>query len=151
MDQATRADAVWRGDVAAAIAVLETNRAEVRNEAKPDDRIDYLRAWSSQIPNFRQWRIDRGEIGGGQVEKGKDLNVSWRQKIETRTGARQEGCVSHVAHADVQRGLGPVLAETGGPAAPGNLTQGLYALTSLVVKSILDLDNTPGVSLTRRA
>ena len=33
---------LWRGDVEGAIAVLETQRAEAKNEAKLDELIAYL-------------------------------------------------------------------------------------------------------------
>ena len=71
---------LWRGDVPAAIAVLEAQRGEARNEAKLDELLGYLQARAPWIPNFRQRRIDRQYIGSGHVEKANDLIVARRQK-----------------------------------------------------------------------
>jgi len=71
---------LWRGDVAAAITVLETHRSAARNEAKLDELIGYLQARAPWIPNYRQRRIERQYIGSGHVEKANDLIVARRQK-----------------------------------------------------------------------
>ncbi len=71
---------LWRGDVTAAISVLEAQRCEARNEEKLDELIAYLRARAPWIPNYRQRRIDRQYIGSAHVEKANDLIVARRQK-----------------------------------------------------------------------
>jgi hypothetical protein len=71
---------LWGGDVQGAIAVLEAERAESKNEAKLDELIGYLQARQAWIPNYRQRRIERKYIGSGQVEKANDLIVARRQK-----------------------------------------------------------------------
>jgi len=71
---------LWGGDVQGAIAVLEAERAESKNEAKLDELIGYLQARQAWIPNYRQRRIERKYIGSGHVEKANDLLVARRQK-----------------------------------------------------------------------
>jgi hypothetical protein len=71
---------LWHGDVPGAIAVLEAQRAETKNEAKLDELIGYLRAREPWIPNYRQRRIEQRYIGSGHVEKANDLIVARRQK-----------------------------------------------------------------------
>ena len=71
---------LWRGDVPAAIAVLEAQRAETKNVAKLDELISYFRARAPWIPNYRQRRIEQRYIGSGHVEKANDLIVARRQK-----------------------------------------------------------------------
>jgi len=71
---------LWRGDVVAAITVLEGQRREARNEAKLDELIAYLQARAPWIPNYRQRLLERHSIGSGQVEKANDLIVARRQK-----------------------------------------------------------------------
>jgi hypothetical protein len=71
---------LWRGDVQGAIAVLEAQRPESKNEAKLDELIGYLRAREPWIPNYRERRIDRQYIGSAHVEKANDLIVARRQK-----------------------------------------------------------------------
>jgi hypothetical protein len=71
---------LWRGNVPAAITVLEGQRREARNEAKLDELIAYLQARAPWIPNYRQRRIERQYIGSGRVEKANDLIVARRQK-----------------------------------------------------------------------
>ena len=71
---------LWRGDVAGAIAVLETERPLTKNEAKLDELIGYLQARAAWIPNYRQRRIERKYIGSAHVEKANDLLVARRQK-----------------------------------------------------------------------
>ncbi|MDQ4076818.1 MAG: hypothetical protein M3220_11315 [Chloroflexota bacterium] len=71
---------LWRGDVPAAIAVLEAHRRETKNEAQLDELIGYLRARAPWIPNYRQRRIERKYIGSAHVEKANDLIVARRQK-----------------------------------------------------------------------
>ena len=71
---------VWRGDVPAAIAVLEAQRAEAKNVAKLDELIGYLQARAPWIPNYCQRRMEQRSIGSGHVEKANDLIVARRQK-----------------------------------------------------------------------
>jgi hypothetical protein len=71
---------LWRGDVADAIVVLESERGETKNEAKLDELIRYLQARQTWIPNYRQRRIERKYIGSAHVEKANDLIVARRQK-----------------------------------------------------------------------
>jgi hypothetical protein len=71
---------LWRGDVGGAIAVLEAERGETKNEAKLDELIGYLQARRAWIGNYRQRRIDRQYIGSAQVEKANDLLLARRQK-----------------------------------------------------------------------
>jgi hypothetical protein len=69
-----------RGDVAAAVALLEAERPETRNTEVLDTLIAYLQARQQWIPNYRQRRIDQQYIGSGYVEKANDLIVARRQK-----------------------------------------------------------------------
>jgi hypothetical protein len=71
---------LWRGDVAAAIALLEAYRAETRNTEALDTFIMYLQAREDWIPNYRHRRIAQHSIGSGHVEKANDLIVARRQK-----------------------------------------------------------------------
>jgi hypothetical protein len=71
---------LWRGDVPAAIAVLEAERPETKNAAKLDELIAYLQARAAWIPNYRQRRIEQKYIGSAHVEKANDLIVARRQK-----------------------------------------------------------------------
>jgi hypothetical protein len=71
---------LWRGDVGGAIAVLEAQRGETKNEAKLDELLGYLQAPQVWIANQRQRRIERFSIRSAQVEKANDLIVYWRQK-----------------------------------------------------------------------
>jgi len=71
---------LWCGDVEGAIVVLETQRAETKNETKLDELISYLGSRQAWIPNYRQRRIERKYIGSAHVEKANDLIVARRQK-----------------------------------------------------------------------
>jgi hypothetical protein len=71
---------LWRGDVPAAIAVLEAHRHEAKSEEKLDELISYLQAREAWIPNYRHRRIERRYIGSGHAEKANDLIVVRRQK-----------------------------------------------------------------------
>jgi hypothetical protein len=71
---------LWHGDVVGAIARLEAERGESKNEAKLDELIAYLRARRPWIVNYRQRRIEQRYIGSGHVEKANDLIVARRQK-----------------------------------------------------------------------
>jgi hypothetical protein len=71
---------LWRGDVAAAIAVLEAYRPKAKNAEVLDTLVAYLGAREAWIPNYRQRRIEQQYIGSGQVEKANDLIVARRQK-----------------------------------------------------------------------
>ncbi len=71
---------LWQGDVPGALAVLEAERPESKNEAKLDELMAYLKARQAWIPNNRQRRQERKYIGSGHVEKANDLVVARRQK-----------------------------------------------------------------------
>jgi Uncharacterised protein family (UPF0236) len=71
---------LWCGDVQGALVVLETQRAEAKNEVKLDELIAYLRARAAWIPNYRQRRRECTYIGSAHVEKANDLIVARRQK-----------------------------------------------------------------------
>ncbi len=71
---------LWRGDVAGALAVLEEERPQTKNEAKLDELMAYLQARQAWIPNYRQRRIARAYISSAHVEKANDLIVARRQK-----------------------------------------------------------------------
>lgn len=71
---------LWRGDVAGARAVLETERPGSKNEGKLDELVGYLQARTPWIPNYRQRRIEQQYIGSAHVEKANDLLVARRQK-----------------------------------------------------------------------
>ncbi|MFL5804900.1 MAG: hypothetical protein ACJ8CR_24540 [Roseiflexaceae bacterium] len=71
---------LWRGDVAAAIALLEAERPQTRNTEVLDTFIAYLQLRQQWIPNYRQRRIDQLYIGSGHVEKANDLIIARRQK-----------------------------------------------------------------------
>ena len=71
---------LWRGDAAAAVAVLEAYRSKAKNAEVLDSFIAYLQAREAWTVNYRQRRIERQYIGSGQVEKANDLIVARRQK-----------------------------------------------------------------------
>jgi len=71
---------LWRGDVVAAIALLEAYRPQTRNTEVLDTFIAYLQAREDWMVNYRQRRIDQQYIGSGHVEKANDLIVARRQK-----------------------------------------------------------------------
>jgi hypothetical protein len=71
---------LWRGDVPAAITVLQAHRHEAKNEEKLDELIGYLQARAAWMVNYRQRRIERRSIGSGHAEKANDLIVVRRQK-----------------------------------------------------------------------
>lgn len=71
---------LWRGDVPGAVAVLEAERPETKNEAKLDELIAYLEARAAWIPNYQQRRREQQYIASGHVEKANDLIVARRQK-----------------------------------------------------------------------
>ena len=71
---------LWRGDVAAAIEVLEVYLRQARNSEVLDTLIAYLQARQPWILNYRQRRIAQQERGSGHVEKANDLIAARRQK-----------------------------------------------------------------------
>jgi hypothetical protein len=71
---------LWRGDVPAAVALLEAYRPHTRNAAMLETLIVYLQAREAWIPNYRQRRMAQQYVGSGQVEKANDLIVAGRQK-----------------------------------------------------------------------
>jgi hypothetical protein len=71
---------LWRGEVDAAVALLEAYREQARNVERLEELIQYLRDRQPYIPNYRQRRQDCQYIGSGHVEKANDLIVAQRQK-----------------------------------------------------------------------
>jgi hypothetical protein len=71
---------LWRGDVLGAIAVLEAEHPQAKNEGKLDELIGYLQARATWIPNYRQRWIERRYISTAHVAKANDLLVARRQK-----------------------------------------------------------------------
>jgi len=71
---------LWRGEVEAAISLLEAYRPHARNVERLDELIQYLRDRQPYIPNYRVRRRDRQYIGSGHAEKANDLIVAQRQK-----------------------------------------------------------------------
>jgi len=75
---------LWRGDVTAAVAVLEVHRFQAKKEEALDELIHYLQARAPSIPNYRERRRAQQYIGSGHVEKTTDLLVARRQKGQGR-------------------------------------------------------------------
>jgi hypothetical protein len=71
---------LWRGDVSAAVGLLERYRPQARNVAVLEELIGYLRARQEWVPDYRRRRRACHYIGSGQVEKVNDLLVARRQK-----------------------------------------------------------------------
>lgn len=71
---------LWRGQVQAAIEVLEGYRPQAKSVEKLDELINYLDNRRAYIPNYRERRAQRHYIGSAHVEKGNDLIVARRQK-----------------------------------------------------------------------
>jgi hypothetical protein len=71
---------LWRGDVPAAVALLEAYRPHTKNMAMLETLIAYLEARAHWMPNYRQRRINQQYVGSGHVEKANDLIVARRQK-----------------------------------------------------------------------
>ena len=71
---------LWCGTVAAAMAFLEAERPQAKNEAMLETLIAYLHAREAWMPNDRQRRINQQYVGSGHVEKATDLIVARRQK-----------------------------------------------------------------------
>ncbi|MGA9222605.1 MAG: hypothetical protein WBZ57_15570 [Pseudomonas graminis] len=72
--------ALWRGEVDAAIAVLEAYRPQARNGERLTELIHYLHERQAYIPDYGERRRERQYIGSGQAEKANDLIVAKRQK-----------------------------------------------------------------------
>jgi len=71
---------LWRGQVQAAVDILEAYRPHTKNVQKLDELINYLNNRRAYIPNYRERRAQRQYIGSAHVEKGNDLIVARRQK-----------------------------------------------------------------------
>lgn len=71
---------LWRGEVDAAIALVEAYRPQARNLERLEELSQYLRDRQPYIPNYRVRRQECQYIGSGQVEKANDLIVAQRQK-----------------------------------------------------------------------
>lgn len=84
---------LWRGQVAAALTLLEEYRPQAKNGEKLDELIAYLQARQAYIPDYQARRAQRQYIGSAHAEKGNDLLVARRQKHqgmhwrETTSGA----------------------------------------------------------------
>jgi hypothetical protein len=80
---------LWRGDVAAAVAVVEQQLPQARSGSTLAAFAEYLRARQPYIPSYRdRWRAFR-YIGSGQLEKANDLLVARRQKGHGRHWSAQ--------------------------------------------------------------
>jgi hypothetical protein len=71
---------LWRGEVEAALSLVEEYRPQARNLERLEELLVYLRERAAYIPNYRERRREREYIGSGQVEKANDLIVAKRQK-----------------------------------------------------------------------
>jgi hypothetical protein len=71
---------LWKGEVAAALLVLEAYRSTAKNLEPLEELAGYLREREEALPNFRERRAGRQYIGSGQAEKANDLLVARRQK-----------------------------------------------------------------------
>ena len=71
---------LWRGEVDAALALLEGYRGQTRNEAVLDELLGYLRERRGCLPHYGQRRRERRYIGSGIVEQANDVLVARRQK-----------------------------------------------------------------------
>ncbi|MCG8349543.1 MAG: hypothetical protein MI924_17390 [Chloroflexales bacterium] len=69
----------WRGDVPAALEVLEAYRPEATDWARLAEWMSYLQAQAPYIPNYRRRRCEPQDIGSGPVDKVNDLLVARRQ------------------------------------------------------------------------
>jgi hypothetical protein len=72
--------ALWNGQVAAALLLLEAYRSTAKNLEALEELAGYLREREEALPNFRERRAQRQYIGSGQAEKANDLLVARRQK-----------------------------------------------------------------------
>jgi hypothetical protein len=71
---------LWRGDVPAAVRVIEREHPQARASSTLRTFAEYLRARQCYIPSYRdRWRACH-YIGSGQSEKANDLLVARRQK-----------------------------------------------------------------------
>jgi hypothetical protein len=71
---------LWRGQVQAALDILEAYRPQAKNLEKLDELIKYFQTRRAYIPNYHEHRLQRHYIGSAHVEKGNDLLVARRQK-----------------------------------------------------------------------
>jgi hypothetical protein len=71
---------LWRGEVDAAIEVVEQYRAQARSLERLEELLKYLRERQPYIVNYRLRRREREYIGSGHIEKANDLIVARRQK-----------------------------------------------------------------------
>jgi len=72
--------ALWRGDVDAALELLEQYRATAKNPKALDELQEYFRARRALLPDYRERWQQRQYIGSGHVEKLNDRLVARRQK-----------------------------------------------------------------------
>jgi hypothetical protein len=71
---------LWKGEVAAALTLLEEYRPQARSEARLEELISYLKSREESLVNYRERWVRRQYIGSGGVEKGNDLIVARRMK-----------------------------------------------------------------------
>jgi hypothetical protein len=83
---------LWRGQVQAALLILQKFRPQAKAPQRLEELITYLQAHQPFIPDYQQRRRHRRYIGSGQVEKTNDLLVTRRQKHQ---GMRWSRPTSH--------------------------------------------------------
>ena len=71
---------LWRGEVDAALALVEGYRDEAKNLERLDMLLAYLRDRRPYLADYRTRRNTCKYIGSGHVEKANDLSVAQRQK-----------------------------------------------------------------------
>ncbi len=71
---------LWRGDVPAALRVIEREHPRARASSNLHRFAEYLRARQCYIPSYRDRWCACQYIGSGQAEKANDLLVARRQK-----------------------------------------------------------------------
>lgn len=71
---------LWRGEVAAAVQVLEEYRPQARNAERLEELIGYLWSREESLANYGERWLKRQYIGSGGVEKGNDVIVARRMK-----------------------------------------------------------------------
>ncbi len=71
---------LWRGDVDAAVLVLEQYRPSARNLDLLDELVRSLRERRGSIPNYGARRANRQYIGSGLVENANNILIATRQK-----------------------------------------------------------------------
>ncbi len=121
---------LWRGDVDAACAYLETYRPQARNTEKLEELLAYLRARQEFLPNYRQRYISRQYSGSGHTEKLNDLLIARRQKGAGRHWSQETSdALAALRTLLLKRRVDAVLATPPGPPLARLLTRTLCVLT----------------------